>query len=92
MTHRKVETSPTNLAGNWWCRGVQLQVLLGHAAEGVQGLLPGTAQGAVHGYNVDFTSVCGHRGRTALPRGIVQSSSSLVRKAREAYIGVKGAK
>ena len=50
------------------------------------------SQGLVHGYHVDFTSVCGRRGRTALPRPVVQSSSSLVRKAREASIGVKGAK
>ena len=50
------------------------------------------SQGMVHGYNVDFTSVCGHGGRTALPRAVVQSSSSLVRQAREASIGVKGAR
>ena len=50
------------------------------------------SQGMVHGYNVDFTSVCGRRGRTALPRAVVQSSSSLVRQAREASIGVKGAR
>ena len=49
------------------------------------------SQGMVHGYNVEFTSVCGRRGRTALPRAVVQSSSSLVRQAREAYIGVKWA-
>ena len=35
--------------------------------------------------------MCGHRGKTALPRDVVQSSSSLVRKAREASIGVRGA-
>ena len=50
------------------------------------------SQGMVHGYNVEFTSVCGRRGRTALPRAVVQSSSSLVRQAREASIGVKGAR
>ena len=32
------------------------------------------------------------RGRIALPRDVVQFSSSLVREAREASIGVKGAK
>ena len=50
------------------------------------------SQVMVHGYNVDYTSVRGRRGRTALPRDVVKSSSSLVRKAREASIGVKGAK
>ena len=34
----------------------------------------------------------GRRGRTALPRNVVQSSSSLVQKARESSIGVKGAR
>ena len=46
----------------------------------------------VQGYNVEYTSVIGRRGRTALPRNVVQSSSSLVRKARESSIGVKGAR
>ena len=50
------------------------------------------SQGMVRGFNVDFTSVAGRRGRTVLPRSIVQSSSHLVRKARESSIGVKGAR
>ena len=50
------------------------------------------SQGMVQGYNVEYTSVIGRRGRTALPRNVVQSSSSLVRKARESSIGVKGAR
>ena len=50
------------------------------------------SQGMVQGYNVEYTSVIGLRGRTALPRNVVQSSSSLVRKARESSIGVKGAR
>ena len=50
------------------------------------------SQGMVQGYNVEYTSVIGRRGRTALPRNVVQSSSSIVRKARESSIGVKGAR
>ena len=50
------------------------------------------SQGMVQGYNVEYTSVIGRRGRTALPRNVVQSSSSLVRKARESSIGAKGAR
>ena len=49
------------------------------------------AQGLVHGYHVEFTSAHGRRGRIALPKIIVQSSSSLVKKARESSLGVKGA-
>ena len=50
------------------------------------------SQGLVNGYNIEFSSVYGRRGRTVVPRQIIQSSSSLVKKAREASIGVKGAK
>jgi hypothetical protein len=50
------------------------------------------AQGLVNGYHVEFTSAHGRRGRLALPKNIVQSSSSLVKKARESSLGVKGAK
>ena len=50
------------------------------------------SQGLVNGYNTEFSSVYGRRGRTVVPRQIIQSSSSLVKKAREASIGVKGAK
>ena len=50
------------------------------------------SQGLVKGYSVDFTSVVGRRGRTALPKEIIQSSSSSVKKARESSMGVKGAK
>ena len=50
------------------------------------------SQGLVKGYSVDFTSVVGRRGRTALPNEVIQSSSSSVKKARESSMGVKGAK
>ena len=50
------------------------------------------SQGMVKGYTMMYTSVIGRRGRTALPRDVVQSSPSLVRKARESSIGVKGAR
>ena len=48
------------------------------------------SQGLVRGYSVEFTSIYGRRGRTALPREVVRTSSALVRKARESSIGVKG--
>ena len=41
---------------------------------------------------MDLTGVAGRRGRTALPKQIVATSSSLTKKARESSIGVKGAK
>ena len=50
------------------------------------------SQGLVNGYSIEFSSVYGRRGRTVVPRQIIPSSSSLVKKAREASIGVKGAK
>jgi hypothetical protein len=49
------------------------------------------SQGIVKGYSV-IVSVIGRRSRTTLPRDVVQSSPSLVRKARESSIGVKGAR
>ena len=50
------------------------------------------SQGMVHGYDVQFTSAKGRRGRTALPHNIVSSSPAPVRKARESSLGVKGVK
>ena len=50
------------------------------------------SQGMVRGYNMEFTGVAGHCGKSALPRQIVASSSTLAKKARETSIGVKGAK
>ena len=50
------------------------------------------SQGMVKGYDMEFTGVEGRRGRTALPRQVITSSSNLVRKARESSVGVKGAK
>ena len=50
------------------------------------------SQGLVNGYNVEFTSVHGRRGRTAIPGDVVQSSPAQVKRARECSIGVKGAK
>ena len=50
------------------------------------------SQGMVKGYNMEFTSIYGRRGRTALPNVIIQSSSSHVKRARESSIGVKGAR
>ena len=50
------------------------------------------SQGMTSGYNLEFTSMYGIRGRTVLPKDIVMTSHSLVRKARESSIGVKGAR
>ena len=50
------------------------------------------SQGLVHGYEIQFTSSSGRRGRTALPHSVVQSSPALVRNARESSLGVKGAR
>ena len=48
------------------------------------------SQGLVHGYNTDFSSVYGRRGRLAVPNTVVSTSPAAVRKARECSIGVKG--
>ena len=50
------------------------------------------SQGMVHGYDMQLTSARGRRGRIALPHNIVASSPSLVKKARECSLGVKGAR
>ena len=49
------------------------------------------SQGLVSGYQVQFSSTLG-RGRTAQPHTVVQSSPATVRRAREASLGVKGAR
>ena len=48
------------------------------------------SQGMVKGYTIRFTDTHGRLGRTALPNNVVMSSSSLVKKARESSVGVKG--
>ena len=50
------------------------------------------SQGLVQGYDVQFTSPIGRRGRIALPHNVVKSSPASVKKARENTLGVKGAK
>ena len=50
------------------------------------------SQGMVKGFDAEFTGVTGRRGRYALPKQVVPSSSNLVRKARESSLSVKGAK
>ena len=50
------------------------------------------SQGLVSGYQVQFSSTLGRRGRTAQPHTVVQSSPATVRRAREASLGVKGAR
>ena len=50
------------------------------------------SQGLVKGYDLNFTSTHGRRGRTAIPHAIVNNSSASIRKARESSLGVRGAK
>ena len=50
------------------------------------------SQELVKGYTIQFTGTDGRRGRTALPNNVLVSSSSLVKKARESSMGVKGAR
>ena len=50
------------------------------------------SQGMVSGYNIQFSSKHGRRGRSALPHSLVLSSPSSVRRARENSLGVKGAR
>ena len=49
------------------------------------------SQGMVKGYNMEFSNSNGRRGRTAIPHKVILTGPSLVRKARESSIGVKGA-
>ena len=49
------------------------------------------SQGLVNGYQVSF-SCSDRRGRTAIPKPVIRSSSAKVRQARESSLGVKGAK
>ena len=50
------------------------------------------SQGLVQGYNIQFTSTIGRRGRYAIPSEIVKNSPAVVRKARKSSLGVKGAR
>ena len=49
------------------------------------------SQGLVSGYDVNFTSGGTRRGRMIIPNPVERSSPSLVKKARENSLGVKGA-
>ena len=49
------------------------------------------SQGLVSGYDVNFTSGGTRRGRMIIPNPIDKSSPSVVRRARENSLGVKGA-
>ena len=50
------------------------------------------SQGLVQGYSVEYTSEHGRRGRTGLPHDVILSSSTIVKRARESSLGVKGVK
>ena len=49
------------------------------------------SQGLVSGYPLKFTSGENRRGRLVIPKPVVRASPSIVRKARERSIGVRGA-
>ena len=46
----------------------------------------------VSGYDVNFTSSMGRRGREIIPNTVVRTAPAVVRHARERSLGVKGAK
>ena len=48
-------------------------------------------EGLVKGYDVSF-SESGRRGRVAIPRPIISSAPAIIKRAREASLGVKGCK
>ena len=49
------------------------------------------SQRLVSGYNIEFSSGLGRRGRSIIPNTVVRTAPSLVRNARERTLGVKGA-
>ena len=49
------------------------------------------SQGLVSGYQVQFTSDMGRRGRSVVPNPVVRAAPAVVRNARERSLGVKGA-
>ena len=49
------------------------------------------SQGLVSGYDVEFSSDGSRRGRIIVPKTIVRSATSIVKKARERLFGVRGA-
>ena len=49
------------------------------------------SQGLVSGYQVQFTSDMGRRGRSVVPNPVVRAAPAVVRTARERSLGVKGA-
>ena len=48
-------------------------------------------QGMVSGYDLQFTSGMGRRGRVIIPKAVVRAAPSAVRNARERSLGVRGA-
>jgi hypothetical protein len=49
------------------------------------------SQGMVSGYDLQFTSGMGRRGRIIIPKAVVRAAPSAVRNARERSLGVRGA-
>ena len=50
------------------------------------------SQGMVSGYPMSFSHTMGRRGRYAIPNQVVRAAPSVVQRARERSLGVKGAK
>ena len=50
------------------------------------------SQGMVSGYDLQFTSGLGRKGRTIIPNTVVRAAPSCVRQAREKSLGVRGSR
>ena len=48
------------------------------------------SQGMVSGYSINFSHTMGRRGRYAIPKEVVRAAPSIVKNARERYLGVRG--
>ena len=49
------------------------------------------SKGMVHGYDAQFTSDWGRRGRTIIPKILVKAAPAVIRNVRERSLGVRGA-
>ena len=49
------------------------------------------SQGLVSGYDIQFTSGLGRRGRSIIPNTVAKTAPTMVKNARERTLGVRGA-
>ena len=49
------------------------------------------SQGLVSGYDIQFTSGLGRRGRSIIPNTVAKAAPTMVKNARERTLGVRGA-